>query len=255
MSGTSPHHGRRIPYESGQDLSDRHLRTAPSSLSGMEYTRQHERVSGATLWTWVAVAAIAGACAPSGDSGSAAASDAEAGAVEQPAPERPSESPGSAMPGEETGQAEQAEPVDMELAARGADLYTRKGCVACHKIGGGRLVGPDLMGVTSRRSYGWIYAMVTAPDSMLRSDSTAKALYAEYFTPMPDQRVQPDEARALYEYLRARTDGLMQSTEGTGSEADATMLAGHRHRRGAGMGRRGPRAGPGMHHSHHGTSF
>ena len=78
--------------------------------------------------------------------------------------------------------------------------------MACHKIGEGRLVGPDLAGVTDRRSFTWIYSMMMNPDSMLRSDSTAQGLLGEYFTPMPNQKIQPEEARALYEYLRTQNE-------------------------------------------------
>lgn len=96
----------------------------------------------------------------------------------------------------------QDEPVDAELAARGETLFRNKGCVACHSIGGGRLVGPDLEGVTERRELEWIHRMIVSPDSMLRHDPTARELLAEYFTPMTDMQVKPDEARALIHFLR-----------------------------------------------------
>jgi cytochrome c2 len=114
------------------------------------------------------------------------------------------ESAGSEQPGLPVGEPSGA--IDQELASQGEDLFTRRGCVACHKIGEGRLVGPDLASVTDRRSFTWIYSMITNPDSMLKSDSTAQRLFAEYFTPMPNQKVQPEEARALYEYLRERNE-------------------------------------------------
>ena len=97
--------------------------------------------------------------------------------------------------------------VDQALAARGAELFKTRGCVACHTFGGGRLVGPDLMGVTERRTFEWTYAMITRPDSMLANDETAKALLAEYYTPMTNQNVQPDEALALYEHMRSQDEG------------------------------------------------
>ncbi len=219
----------------------------------MKSTGRGARVTGAALFLGLATV-VAGACANGGETETAGTS--AAASAEQPSAGEVAE------PSEGSGLESQGGPVDMELAVRGEELFTRKGCVACHKIGEGRLVGPDLMGVTERRSQGWIFAMITAPDSMLRSDPTAKDLFAEYFTPMPDQKVGPDEARALYEYLRARTEGAMQSSSATGTGANLAMaahhtMAAHHHRRAAAMGGGPARQGPdpatarGQRHRHH----
>ncbi len=95
-------------------------------------------------------------------------------------------------------------PIDPALAARGEQLFTAKGCTACHTIGGGRLVGPDLAGVSARRDFPFIIGMITNPDSMITNDTTAKALLAEYLTPMANQEVSLEEARALFEYFRSK---------------------------------------------------
>ncbi len=88
-----------------------------------------------------------------------------------------------------------------ELASQGESLFTARACVSCHTMGGGRLVGPDLEGVTARRSRQWIVAMMLNPDSMLRADTTARRLLGEYMTPMVNQGLSSDDAAALYEYL------------------------------------------------------
>jgi mono/diheme cytochrome c family protein len=88
------------------------------------------------------------------------------------------------------------------LASQGEGLFQSKGCIGCHTIGRGKLTGPDLQGVTDRRDTGWVVAMITNPDSMIKNDSTARQLFAEYMTPMLGVGVTQDEARALYEYLR-----------------------------------------------------
>ncbi len=93
---------------------------------------------------------------------------------------------------------------DPSLAAKGEELFAAKGCIGCHSIGGGRLTGPDLQGVTDRRSYDWIVAMITNPDSMLRVDPVAKQLLGEYLTPMLNTNTTREEARAIYQYLRSK---------------------------------------------------
>jgi mono/diheme cytochrome c family protein len=93
--------------------------------------------------------------------------------------------------------------IDAELAARGEEIFQGRGCNACHSIGGGRLVGPDLQGVAQRREEAWILAMITRPDSMLQADETARELFNEYMTPMANQNITDDEAGAIYEFLRS----------------------------------------------------
>jgi mono/diheme cytochrome c family protein len=97
--------------------------------------------------------------------------------------------------------------VDAALAAQGEGLFRTRACIGCHTIGGGRLTGPDLQGVTERRTFDWIVAMVMNPDSMVKSDSIAKALFAEYMTPMLPAKVTQEEAAAIYEFLRREGSG------------------------------------------------
>ena len=49
------------------------------------------------------------------------------------------------------------------LQADGEALFTSKGCNACHTIGGGDLVGPDLAGVTELRTQEWLTNWLIAP--------------------------------------------------------------------------------------------
>jgi mono/diheme cytochrome c family protein len=117
----------------------------------------------------------------------------------------------AAMAGEQPAMEEAAEPMSMEaptgpvdaaLASEGEGYFQSKGCVGCHTIGEGRLTGPDLQGVTERRQFDWVIAMIVRPDSMLQNDDAAKELLAEYMTPMVNMGVTSQEARAMYEYLR-----------------------------------------------------
>lgn len=144
---------------------------------------------------WTSIAAVIGLTACGGGE-TAERGGEEPGAVPASAAE-----PAAALPVTEP----QGAP-DAELAARGEELFTTRGCVACHYVGREqRLVGPDLAGVPERRDFGWFYHMVTNPDSMVRNDPTAKELFAEYMTPMTDMNVQDEEVVALWEYLRRET--------------------------------------------------
>ncbi|MGZ3419208.1 MAG: c-type cytochrome [Polyangiales bacterium] len=86
---------------------------------------------------------------------------------------------------------------------KGKDLFVAKGCNGCHKIGGGKLVGPDLKGVTGRREKEWIAKMILRPDLMTKEDPTAKELFKTYMTQMPNQGVPEADLPALMSYLKA----------------------------------------------------
>lgn len=92
------------------------------------------------------------------------------------------------------------QPVDDAMADVGAELF-RRNCVACHSVGGGSVVGPDLKGVTVRRSQAWIRGMIARPDSMLRVDPVAQELLAQYQVPMLNRELDPARVRAVMEFL------------------------------------------------------
>lgn len=86
---------------------------------------------------------------------------------------------------------------------KGKEIFTQKGCNGCHKIGGGKLVGPDLKGVTARRDKQWLAKMILRPDLMVKEDPTAKDLFKTYMTAMPNQGVPESDLPALMSYLKA----------------------------------------------------
>lgn len=93
---------------------------------------------------------------------------------------------------------------DAAVIAQGKDLFAAKGCVACHKIGGGKLVGPDLKGITARRDTKWLSKMILYPDVMVKEDEVAKKLFVEHLVPMPNQQVDPvKDLPLLLAYLKS----------------------------------------------------
>ena len=93
----------------------------------------------------------------------------------------------------------------VDLAKKGEELFKTKGCTACHyadKERNAKLVGPGLKNVHKERSEEWLIAIITKPDSMLKYDEEAKKLLKEYGTPMPNQNVSVEEAKAIIEYIK-----------------------------------------------------
>lgn len=80
-------------------------------------------------------------------------------------------------------------------------------CFACHTIGGGRLVGPDLLSVHERRTQEWLESFVLSSQSMVRDgDADAIALFEEYSRiPMPDSPLSEQQVRGVLEYIRAQS--------------------------------------------------
>lgn len=91
----------------------------------------------------------------------------------------------------------------QRLAVDGARIFRAKGCTRCHTVGEGDRDGPDLTGVTERRSYAWIVMMLTQPEYMVQADHTAQQLLIEHFLEMPNLEITVEEARAVWAYLLA----------------------------------------------------
>jgi|TARA_B100000315_G_scaffold23570_2_gene20415 mono/diheme cytochrome c family protein len=95
-------------------------------------------------------------------------------------------------------------PAAAQSADRGADVYEAK-CAACHTIGGGPLVGPDLEGVSERRDPEWLARWIAEPDAMLaEGDPIAVEMLAEFNdVPMPNLDLADAEVQALVAYLES----------------------------------------------------
>ena len=91
-------------------------------------------------------------------------------------------------------------------------------CVACHSVGQGRKLGPDMVGVTKRRTEDWLTRWLRSPEKMLESDPDAKAMLKEYNNlPMPNQNLSDAEIRQYVEYFRwadAQPAGALSSSGG-----------------------------------------
>jgi nitrite reductase (NO-forming) len=93
-----------------------------------------------------------------------------------------------------------ATPSDPDTVA-GKQAFESK-CLACHSVGQGRKLGPDIYGVTKHRSDAWITRWLKEPEEMLKTDEHAKAMLKEYNNiPMPNQNLSDAEIRQFLKYF------------------------------------------------------
>jgi nitrite reductase (NO-forming) len=100
---------------------------------------------------------------------------------------------------EHTNIAATATPSDPDAVK--AKLAFESKCLACHSIGGGAKLGPDLLGVTKHRDDAWLKRWLKSPEAMLASDPVAKAMLDQYKVPMPNQNLSDAEIAQYIKYF------------------------------------------------------
>lgn len=95
------------------------------------------------------------------------------------------------------------EPRNEELVASGERLFKDKGCSACHAFGA-KLSGPDLAGVSMRRTALWMENQILHPEVMVKEDPISRELMATHALQMPNQGLTQEQARSIIEYLKHR---------------------------------------------------
>ena len=96
--------------------------------------------------------------------------------------------------------------------SEGEQIFKSTGCTACHTIGGGKLVGPDLQGVLDRRPEDEIIKYVQNP--------------ADFgVTLMPPQALDADEIKAVLAYISSYVPEVKETTEEVVSKQEEGMSA------------------------------
>ena len=96
---------------------------------------------------------------------------------------------------------ELSDEIDQAMADNGKEVYDRM-CLACHRIGK-KFIGPAPDGILERRTPEWVMNMILNPELMVKEDPLAKDLLVEFNgSPMANQNLSEEEARAILEYFR-----------------------------------------------------
>ena len=95
--------------------------------------------------------------------------------------------------------------VDSSLAAWGKKIWNTKQCFGCHQLGKAQSTGPDLIGVTDRRSADWLHNWLQDPVGMTTSDPVAADLKRQYKTQMPNLGLNAHDIDGLINYMAQET--------------------------------------------------
>ncbi|CAN5248354.1 hypothetical protein BH09BAC5_BH09BAC5_05850 [soil metagenome] len=115
------------------------------------------------------------------------------------------------------------------FAQDGATVF-KNNCSACHSIGKGKLVGPDLKGVTDKRKQDWLMKWVKSSQTLVNSgDADAKAIFEQFNKmPMPDQNITDAEITSILAFIKqsSSSDAVVDTTPVVPSRSsdDATAL-------------------------------
>jgi protein SCO1/2 len=117
-----------------------------------------------------------------------------------------------------------AQAADIKIKDPGQYIFATH-CAACHSIGHGDTIGPDLLGVTSLRNEAWLARFIRMPEQMLaEKDPVATQLFEKYQqVQMPNLRLAEGDVAAIIHYLKSQTPqrGLDSHMNATGELREA----------------------------------
>ncbi len=114
-------------------------------------------------------------------------------------------------------------------------------CFACHTIGEGLLVGPDLAGVTDRRSVDWLMSFIKSSQSVIDSGDPEAVALAQQFPGlvMPDTPMSEQQIKDIVHFIKIRSSPViavtgddtikMSTPEDPGPASEEDILAGQRY--------------------------
>ena len=116
-------------------------------------------------------------------------------------------------------------PIKLGIAAETGQQIIQDICAPCHTIGKGKLVGPDLAGVTARREANWLRRQIKEPDKLIEEkDPLALQLLKEAEdVEMPPPEISDEGLAAVIAYLKS-TEQLANVEVGLPSQYMPTVI-------------------------------
>ena len=101
------------------------------------------------------------------------------------------------------------------IAQKNGEAIFKESCTACHTIGKGKLVGPDLANVQDRHSDEWIEHFIKSSQTVIKSgDKYADSLFKAFDNmPMPDHpNLTDDQIKGLLAYISEESSAPATTT-------------------------------------------
>jgi mono/diheme cytochrome c family protein len=113
--------------------------------------------------------------------------------------------------------------IDLKAQNNGEELF-KTVCSACHTINKGRLVGPDLGGISKKLDQEWLISFIRSSQKMIKSgDSAAVAIFNEYNKiPMPDNNFSDEQIISILEYIDAQSSAAPVASEPLKTAGDSS---------------------------------
>ncbi|MDH5490940.1 MAG: c-type cytochrome [Myxococcales bacterium] len=110
-------------------------------------------------------------------------------------------------------------PSEADIQA-GEGIFTKQ-CVACHSIGGGDGVGPDLRNVHERREAEWLTNWMNDPMGMSKNDPVGQQLLKQFRdVPMPPQNLNAEQTSQVLAYIRHQSGQVEPAAAGEGGPVE-----------------------------------
>jgi cytochrome c2 len=111
------------------------------------------------------------------------------------------------------------------IANKGEQIF-KTNCGACHSVGKGKLVGPDLKNVNSRHDEAWLLKWIKSSQTLIKSgDKAAIQLYNDNANlVMQDFDLDDDQIRSVLAYIREK-ENLIHEVASSQNANDANKPA------------------------------
>lgn len=96
--------------------------------------------------------------------------------------------------------------ISADVKAQNGETLFRQYCGICHTIGNGRLVGPDLKGITFLRSEEWLLKWTKDSQGFIKSgDTAAKNIFLQFNNIiMPNPPLQDADLKAVFSFIASK---------------------------------------------------